>query len=186
MEETEFDHDKYREALLFLSKTAYDEYRYVCLDIPKYQATLLRTYLWLSSIVLTVETGFAFKLLSNEIKWQEIPLVPGECFYIFYGVALLLSLIAFALGVDTLRGRGISRFALGNFNNLAQEAYEMAFVPGSTTLYPTMISALDEAINCQVATIDQKGKKLRWTSRLILLSVLLALWATLGLFFLQP
>jgi hypothetical protein len=179
---SDFDHAKYREGLSFLAKMAYDEYRHVCLDIPKYQATLLRTYLWLSSLIATLEAGFYFKAVSGEIFWAGRVCVTSCCFYFFAGISLTASLAAFALGVDTLRGRGMSTLPLGDFNVLAEKAYEMASDPSSSKLYPTIIKALNAEISRQTASKSKKGKKLRAMSALALVSVFFSILAIIALF----
>lgn len=176
-----FDHTKYREGLLFLAKMAYDEYRQVCLDIPKYQATLLRTYLWLSSLVVTLEAGFYIKAGSGEISWAGKTCTIGDWFYFFAGISLVASLAAFALGVDTLRGRGIPTLPLGDFNVLANKAFEMASDASSSKLYPTIIRALNVEISREAASISRKGKKLRAMSRLILISVFFSILSAIAL-----
>ena len=179
---SDFDHTKYREGLTFIAKMAYDEYRQVCLDIPKYQASLLRTYLWLSSLIATLEAGFYFKAVSGEISWAGMISTTGDWFFFFAGISLTSSLAAFALGVDTLRGRGMSTLPLGDFNILATKAYEMAYDPSSSKLYPTLIKALDAEISRQTTVTSRKGRKLRAMSRLVLISVFFSILTTIALF----
>lgn len=179
---SDFDHDKYREALILITKTAYDEYKHVCMDIPRYQATLLRTYLWLSSLAVSLEAGVFYKAVSGEIKWNGTACSAEIHFLLLAAAALIAGLAAFVLGVDSLRGRGKTSLPLGDFTELATNAYEMASEPGSTKLYPTMITALDGEISRQTATTSRKGIKLRAMSRLILLSVGLAVLAGAALF----
>lgn len=179
---SDFDHTKYREGLTFIAKMAYDEYRQVCLDIPKYQATLLRTYLWLSSLIATLEAGFYFKAVSGEISWAGVVCTTGDWFYFFAGISLTASLAAFALGVDTLRGRGMSTLPLGDFNVLADKAFEMASDPSSSKLYPTIIQALNTEISRLAVSTSKKGKKLRAMSLLALTSVSFSILTAVALF----
>jgi hypothetical protein len=181
---TELDDDKYREAMIFLTKTAYDEYKQVCVELPRFQMSLLKTYLWLSSLVLTVEAGVCYKAMTGDIKWGETVCTAGTWFFAFAAAALVVSMTAFVLGVDTLRGR--RRFnrnlPLGDFTDLATEAYDMASKPRSTTLYSSMIAALNREINRQAAITSRLGLKLRRMSQLILISVVFAMLAGTVLF----
>ncbi|MGE4293929.1 MAG: hypothetical protein AB7E32_17190 [Desulfovibrio sp.] len=178
----DFDHGKYQAALAVLTKTAYDEYKHVSMDLPSYQAGLLRTYLWLSSLVATLEVGFFYKAVSGGIQWGGAVCVPAGWFFVFAAAALMGAFSAFVLGVDSLRGRGKACFPLGDFTSLATMAHEMASEPGSTKLYPSMITALDAEINRQTAVVNRKGIKLRSMSLLTLLSVGFAALAGLDLF----
>lgn len=179
---SDFDHDKYGEALVFLAKTAYEEYRLVCLEILKHQSSLLHTYLWLSSLVATLQAGFYFKVASGEIAWQGVACSAGVWFYLFAAISFAASLGAFALGVDTLRGREVATLPLGPFPVLAKMAHEMAAKPGSFELYSAVITALDAEIDRQAQVKSVKGEKLRFMSRLMLLSVGFFVLAALAVF----
>lgn len=177
----DFDDDKYQDSLKFIADKAFAEYHFLSMDHVKHQSSLLKTYLWLSSLTCAFQTSLYYKVLASEISTKVFSGHPDFWFHLFGLISIALSLGAFVLGSDTLRGRGESHFPISNFEELSDIAYNMASKPRSQILYPSMIKNLNAEINRQIKSTNLRGKKLRIMSRLIISSILFSVLATIAL-----
>ncbi|CCO22211.1 hypothetical protein [Maridesulfovibrio hydrothermalis] len=169
----DFDKKQYQDGLTFIAQKGYDEYKIVAVDIPARQATYLRTYLWLSSLICAFQLNFYYRVISNSLDFTiKLPLSGFE-----YGVACLsfaCSGYVFILAVDTLRGRGLNKIPLGDLKNLSEIAYDMA-TEHDYCLYPTIIQNIDSAIREHIEQIGKIGFRLRKMSIGIITSVLITI-----------
>lgn len=182
----------YRALLDIILKAAQDEYKQITYDRHNAQHAILRNYLWLATLLISVEGA----LFSNIIRGKNLPWVmePGFFFICFSIAALLSSIAAFFLGIDTMRGRGKTfRQHQVSYENLIQMAYDGAELQkNDENVRLTMIRHLENAISIHSEACKAVGKKLRILSVLLLLSTLFSvlsvltassnLWFQLGLF----
>lgn len=159
-----FDHARYRENMNMLIDKAYCEYQAVSHGIPGQQGRILKTYLWLGSVLGAFELGLYSKIMTEGLS---IPFLTGQLtghFYMFSVIAVLLSLGAFVLAVDALRGRGTQGLPFGDFTALAAMAFDDSKSYILHTLQPSILHAINEEIKIQAIYCDKRGKKLRQLS----------------------
>lgn len=175
-----FDHANYKECLTTLLKAAQDEYKAITYDRRAIQHSILRNYLWLSTIMFSVECTGIFQVVGN--KGTPWPMHPGTLFWILAGLSLIFSLACFCFGVDTMRGRGGVLFPYRpQFESLIDDAHQEASRRVSFgQLYVEMILDLERAINQHRATAMTVGKKLRCISWGLLFSLACAVLAMLA------
>lgn len=175
-----FDHANYKECLTTLLKAAQDEYKAITYDRRAIQHSILRNYLWLSTIMFSVECTGIFQVVGN--KGTPWPMHPGTLFWILAGLSLISSLACFCFGVDTMRGRGVVLFPYQvPFESLMSMAHQEASrdLPVGR-LYMSMIRDLEKGINQHRAIATTVGKKLRYISWGLLFSLACAVLAVLA------
>lgn len=174
-----FSHEKYEKMLDLVLKAAQEEFKQVTYDIPREQKMLIRNYQWISTVVLAAESSLFVHVVFKDRGFWPFPweLYPSSMFYLWVVLAVVMALSVFILGVDTLRGRGVTLCpTLRTYSELSQIAYEEAddnmqekTLPG--TLRTTMINDLEIAINNHRKIASSVGKKLRVMSWGLLLSL---------------
>lgn len=160
--EAVFDAGAYRDSLAALLKAAQDEYKQITYDRRAMQHSILRNYLWLSTILFSVGCTGVYQVAGHSGgPWR---LDANALFWLFSAASLLASFACFCLGIDTMRGRGIVFFPYqGTFEELLDMAYrEASRELSSGRLALTMTRDLEEAINHHRATATTVGKKLRY------------------------
>lgn len=163
-----------------LAKNAFDEYKIISVDIPSRQAGYLKTYLWLASVLIAAELSFYSNILSQNFpRIDFLYRFPNLAFYIAAATSLGCAVIVFAFGVDTLRGRKQHSIALGDLMQVVELAKGSA-ISNDNSYYVPVIRAYNDAISHQATACHQIGVKLRRMSRLILLSLLLAICSILA------
>lgn len=175
-----FDFGNYKEFLATLLKAAQDEYKVVTYDRRTMQHAILRNYLWLSTIMFSVECTGIYQVVGNTgVPW---PMYPSALFWILAGLSVTSSLACFCYGIDTMRGRGTVAFP---YQVPFESLMDMAHQEASRTLpygrlYLAMIRDLEKGINQNRATATKVGKKLRYISWGLLLSLASAVLAVLA------
>lgn len=175
-----FDHANYKECLTTLLKAAQDEYKVITYDRRTMQHGILRNYLWLSTVMFSVECTGIYRVVSNpSTPWL---MHPGTLFWILAGLSLISSLACFCFGVDTMRGRGVVFFPYQvPFESLMSMAHQEASrdLPVGR-LYMSMIRDLEKSINQHRAIATTVGRKLRCISWGLLFSLACAVLAVLA------
>lgn len=175
-----FDQKDYKDFLAALLKAAQDEYKLVTYDRRTMQHGILRNYLWLSTVMFSVECTGIYQVASNTgAPW---PMYPSTLFWILAGLSLISSLACFCFGVDTMRGRGVVLFPYQvPFESLMSMAHQEASrdLPVGR-LYMSMIRDLEKGINQHRAIATTVGKKLRYISWGLLFSLACAVLAVLA------
>lgn len=174
-----FSQEKYEKMLELVLKTAQDEFKQVTYDLPNYQKNILRNYQWLSTVILAAECVLFLHVIDKDKGFWLLPweVRPTLMFYTWAFLAALAALGVFVLGLDTLRGRGVTWCpTLRKYAELTQIAYEEAndemrekTPPG--TLRTTMINDLEIAIEDHRIKASSVGLKLRKMSWGLLLSL---------------
>jgi hypothetical protein len=176
----EFDHGKYAERLKALADLGHREYRMFFLEVPRFQAMYLRTYLWLASLLAAFELTCFAALARDGYGLPFLDRLPSPWFYSVAALALAATFAAFVLATDTLRGKGSTGLPLDNLPALAQDAYQDA--SGSTqTMYNNIIIAFSEQITAQAGESSRIARRLRAMSLFLLASVACAAIAVAAL-----
>lgn len=184
----EFLSEHYDKLLDHMLKMAQDEYKQITFDLPSYQKTALRNYLWISTVVMAAEVTLFSSVLGGSWLFGIFPwrAYPSCCFYLCCIAALGLSSTVFAFGVDVMRGEGkgeiycLSRRPYMEFANMA---YEEAC--GKRTKFEckvNMINDLQDTIYAHRELANSMGLKLRKMSRGLLFSLLFTALALLSSF----
>lgn len=160
--------DKDLSLLLDIART---EYKILLVDDRNHQVGMLKTYLWLSTVMaaamvsagntLVRDGGF---LLLPAGRWG--PLVST-----FGGISLILALVVFALGIYTLRGRkDINVF--GDFKHMHGVAQKAQQDNDPFAFRLSTLRFLDATISDQTKETSLTGRRLRKMSWMLLGSAL--------------
>lgn len=163
---SESSSEKYREDIKYLASLAYDEYKMMMVDTKRYQANLLKTYLWLSSLILGLQLTTYAKLLfvlNNTYNINFIDVVAAA-------ISIIPSLVAFIIGVDTLRGRTSPGRPLGDLGQLLKIA-KMDKDSDNNLTHLATIQALNDYLLKEKKTIHFKGIRMRAMSYCIIIAV---------------
>lgn len=183
VKESEFPADEYNKMLDLILKAAQDEYKQITYDTPANQRVILRNYQWLATVILAVQGAlFGHVITGREgfwpFPWQVMPTV---MFYVWAVFAVLCCLTVFTLGLDTLRGRGITLFPYQRtYSDLLVIAYNEARKQESLgCLRATMVRDLEAAISNQRKKAKPVGPRLRIMSWGLLLALLCTVFAVI-------
>lgn len=180
---SDFDYGNYLSNLDLLLKAAQEDYKQITYDRRNLQHSILRNYLWLATAIVSAQITY-FINMTSEKPFAPWLVQPSICFYFFIIVALALSGIAFAYGIDTMRGRvGVCfpyEYAYNHMTDMAHKEASSQLASGSLRVY--MIQTLEIAINHQREIARETGEKLRHLCRLLLFSLLFMLVSILGTF----
>lgn len=171
---------QYLDSLDTILKAAQEEYRQITFDRPNRQFAILRTYLWLGTVVFTGELTLFSAIVSPENSIFTLSINFYDQFYGYCILALVSSLIAFVMGVDALRGRGFLKTPCGiQYSAMAIAAMYEARYEQSGAFKTQWIEHLDDVILIHQKEAMRVGVRLRSISYLILFSVFFSLY---GLF----
>lgn len=163
----------YREDLKFLTNLAYDEYKILKVDYKVYQANLIKTYLWITSIVGGLQFSFFYKIFIAREVLSDKKLIFSVWHCLPAILALTLTLLAFFVGVDTLRGRSKSVQIAGKHISILNMIKKRAQTSKISTIYPTIISRIDKCSMHEKTELTRKGNMARKMSWLIMFSIIL-------------
>lgn len=153
------------ETVLDLAK---NEFRTESLDVPNHQTGLLKTYLWLSTVLLAGEIGITNTLLEGKtvIPWI-VAGAASPAFYVYAFIAISFAFAVFCLGIDGLRAR-VDVPAVKSFTQLA----DFADTDGNNKciLQKQLIKFFNQSLTDQIAENNRIGLLLRKMSRLLLAS----------------
>ena len=164
-QESNFDND-----LNLLLDIARTEYKTLFVDDRAHQFGLLKTYLWLSTVLIAAIAALGDAAIGKE----QILFVTGKCswgFFICWGVSLTLSLAVFGLGVDSLRGRK-NFLVFGNFKQLFEIAEDAGRAKDKHSFRIDLLRFLEKSTSTQTAETSRTGLRLRKMSYLLLGSAL--------------
>lgn len=175
-----FHPDEYRASLDLILKAAQEDYKQVTFDRPNRQSTILKTYMWLSSLLFAAEWSVFSPIHSGQSSTLFFGSVcPNILFTTLMLVTLGCSLAAFVLGVDTARGRISHRYPYeDSYTDQFREAYGTSSYEGNPTeaLRLNMIAQLERGILHHRRELERVGRRLRAISILMLVSVGVGLW----------
>ena len=163
--------EKLNEQLEFFVKAACDEYKLFSSDYYRLQLARIRTYLWLSSILIAAQFTFFSNLLEG--KYWPFTRVVRENFqynYVFICITMILSVVSFAIAIDTFRGRRLHRSPIGNLDAISKHLLERKSESDRESIYYTALQGYKEAISSRVAEINFIGRRLRLISFILLCS----------------
>lgn len=163
--ENNFDAD-----LSLLLDIARTEYKILFVDDRTYQGGLLKTYLWLSTVMIAAIIALGDAAMGK----GQILFIAGRCgwiFFICWGSSLALSLAVFGLGVDALRGRN-GFLTFGNFKQLFEIAEEAARAEDRHSFRIDLLRFLEKTTAIQTAETSRTGLRLRKMSYMLLGSTL--------------
>ena len=163
---------RYREDLKFLADKAHAEYMlFESYTLPN-QNGLIKTYLWIASVLFTVEMTLLLKLTENNYAllktfYQNQNLYPPTLFYYFYFASLCCAVGTFLFAIDTLRGRDLKENPFRDFKSDLVTAFEDTYENNQVELYVQSIERLDDALSQRMEMCSIKGRKLRKMSKLL-------------------
>lgn len=163
--ENNFDAD-----LSLLLDIARTEYKTLMVDDRAYQSGLLKTYLWLSTVMIAAIIALGDAAMGK----GQVLFITGHCgwfFAICWGSSLFFSLAVFGLGVDTLRGRK-NFLTFGNFKQLFENAEEAARAEDEHSFRIDLLRFLEKTAAIQTAETSRTGLRLRKMSYMLLGSTL--------------
>lgn len=164
--ENNFDAD-----LNLLLDIARTEYKTLMVDDRSYQDGLLKTYLWLSTVMLAAIIAIGGSAIGEK---KILFLSPGNCdrlFLVLWGGSLILSLAVFVLGIDTLRWRNHVK-TFGNFREIFDIAKRAAEEGKKQDFKISLLRFLEETTTSQTAETSRRGLRLRKMSYMLLGSTL--------------
>lgn len=179
---------RYRDDLKFLVDKAHAEYMtYESYTFPN-QHGLIKTYLWIASVLFTAEMTLFFKLTENnyalvETFYQNQNPVPPTPFFYFYFASLCCAIGTFLFAIDTLRGREEKIIPFKNYEQDQLKAFEENYENGKTKLYDELIRGLEEALIQRTQICTSTGLKLRKMSKLLACGVINCIISILILLF---
>lgn len=174
----QFDHAVYEKNLVILADHAQKEYKLVAQELPAYQRSVLKTYLWLSSLLVAAEVTTFKSLIGKAMNVTWLQKDPSIFFYHISAASILLGLAVFCFGIDTMRGRKNRVMPYISFMTLADTAHkEASGVNESATTLTTVIQSLNDSIINQKNEIHKVGIKLRTMSFGINFSIVLGVLA---------
>lgn len=166
---------KYSGTLESILKCSIDEYNHTTYSLKKFQHSIIKTYMWLATVVFGAESAFfldantegkLLKFLGIHINSQH------SDFVILASVSVLLSLCVFLLGVDTMRGRKpTQRPTRCGWLKIADLAYTDCDEEYRDGARLAAIRDIEEAINSHLDESSVIGRKLRLMSAGILVSI---------------
>ncbi|MDY0258478.1 MAG: hypothetical protein RBR41_02280 [Desulfovibrio sp.] len=166
---------KYSTTLDAVLRSALDDYNQTTYTIKRFQHSTIKSYLWIATVVFAAELAFFADIASTKQLIAFIDLtvdVQSKVFKFFSCLSLILSLVVFLLGVDTMRGRGKgvgpTVFPWTKIGDLAFDDCD-EFYTDSCRI--TLIRDIQEAITQHVAESNSIGVKLRCMSWGVLASV---------------
>lgn len=183
VKESEFPVEEYNKMLDLVLKAAQDEYKQITYDTPANQRVILRNYQWLATVILAAQGALLSHVITGQQGFWPLPwqVTPTVMFYVWAVCAVLCCLIVFTLGLDTLRGRGITLFPYQRtYSDLLVIAHNEARkqeVPGC--LRATMVRDLENAINNQRKKVKPVGPRLRIMSWGLLLALLFTIFSVI-------
>lgn len=174
---------EYRASLELILKAAQEDYKQVTFDRPNRQSTILKTYMWLSSLLFAAEWSFFSSVREGKAPKLLLGSVcQNDLFFALVVMALGCAAIAFILGVDAARGRIAHRYPYeDSYTDQIREAYNTSSYGENPneSLRINMIIQLERGIRHHRKEIERVGRRLRTISRLMLLSVGVGLWIVL-------
>lgn len=169
----------YRNSLESILRSALDDFNKMTYDLKNFQHATLRNYLWISTVVFASEVSFFSGLSdgsSSMLSFLSLSVNIQSCmFKLLACVSLLMSLGVFLLGVDTMRGRGLTLKPAANtwmvYTKIAYADCDQEYKDDYRML---VIEHLDKALVIHQEQSNKIGTKLRWLSYGIIYSVVLA------------
>ena len=159
--ETNFNND-----LNLLLDVARAEYKILLVDDRAHQAGLLKTYLWLSTVLIAAIVALGDAAIGS----GQILFFTGKCswgFFLCWGASLVLALVVFGLGVDSLRGRK-NVLVFGDYKQLFEAAEGAARAGDKHSFRIDLLRFLDKTTAIQTRETSRTGLKLRSMSYLLL------------------
>lgn len=171
----------YRECLNIIVKAAQEEYKQAMYDRPNRQSFILKTYIWLSTVIFAGEVSLFSAIVSpSKYAYFYIPKIQEEyLFYVCVVLSLVSSFIAFVLGIFAFLGRvKIKPPYRDHYIDVAKKAHNDVFCGAHYTFQTVWLENLSSAINAQLDSCQEVGKRLRAISWLITFSIGTGVWAT--------
>lgn len=165
----------YRERLALVVQCAYEEYRIITVDTPNRQQGLIKTYLWLSSLIIAFDLSVYSELLQKKFEISFLARDPECLFTVTAIIALISSLAAFGIATWATFGRGVVKMPLGaDVMEFARKAKDDA-EKGEFRTYNTLIKSLDVAIDGRMGYVSSCSLLLRFTSAFCFASLIFSL-----------
>ncbi len=165
------NNDHIEKALKTVLDNVSAQYKLSVLEIPAYQMSTLKTYLWLSSVFIAAEISI-FKALLDGTAPGFIKVHWSVGCYATAFVALLFSAATFFVGIDSLRGRKPAKFPFGAPKEWLEYVLHDKQSPMTLNIdvLKSAIELFDAAIASQSTTIQQLATKLQRMSRSLIVS----------------
>ncbi|KAF1076288.1 hypothetical protein MKHDV_01309 [Halodesulfovibrio sp. MK-HDV] len=173
---------QYRDDLKFLVELGNSEYLLYETDMLDHQHNLIKTYLWVASIIFTAQTSFYLSIIKDDFKLlttftpMKIDSISTP-YYLLLILSLYCAVCVFLFAVDTLRGRNTLEVPYKNFETEMVNAYDDAFENDSFELYQKLLTQLETSINQRSTLANCNGLKLRKMSQLLLTSAVTGLFS---------
>lgn len=160
---------RYQQQVDLLIHHASEDYRYLTRDLQSFQTGHLRAYLWLSTVLIAFNVSLYLRLLDTNNPIPILTGTPSVCFYVSAAVALLILLVVFLLGIDTMRGRSKVVPPFGNYDDRRKAFWKEKEGDNEATLSQVLVT-FQKAIDTQKAECNRRAEKLQRMSYLLLTS----------------
>lgn len=162
-------YDKDIDLLVDIART---EYKILMVDDRSFQGSMLKTYLWLSTVVIASFIAIDHTLYNKDIAFPFLDQGhPWWAFYLAECLAILLSFIVFCMGINGLRGRNSKIF--GKFKSLFIDMSEASMANDPILFRTKLLKFLDDTVILQTEETNRTGLRLRKMSYLLLSSIFL-------------
>lgn len=174
----EFPHERHGTLLKIILDMAHNEYKIFSLEWRNRQNSILRLYLWLSVTILAAQISISNLIIKNEMPLLAF-VVPNNSFYFCLIFAILLAFFAFAIGLDTLRGRSVvMNFHISTYTEIMNFAYQECIDDEyRNDLVVDLIKQAETGITHQIKIGETVGRKLRYISLCLLFSLFFSILA---------
>ncbi|TIH13415.1 hypothetical protein D0S45_15270 [Marinifilum sp. JC120] len=168
-----FNKEKYSEGLSMLIDKAYSEYEIWALKIKQTQLRYIRTYLWISSVMVGMEFVFYRDLIlkkSQNIILSNVDVV-REFWVAFAILSLFFSTSAFVLGLHTLKGKTPTHRAFVDFKDLLHDLYHESYT-NQFKVQGKMLYRLENVLKVHQEGCAETGQHLRVLCMLLICSII--------------
>lgn len=162
-------YDKDIDLLIDIART---EYKILMVDDRAFQGNMLKTYLWLSTVLIASFIALAHMLFDKNVAFPFLH--QGHPWWAFYstgGLALFFSFIVFCMGINGLRGRNSKNF--GDFKKLFLDMAAASSANDPLAFRTMLLRFLDNTVILQTEETNRTGLRLRKMSYLLLTSIFL-------------
>ena len=161
----------YKNSIEKLFNLALNRHKFYFLEMPQYQYSIIKTYLWISAFIISAQLAI--------IKNFYI----ANIFKFFAFVSIILSAIAFVIAIYTLKLRKAINSHIEELTEMDKMAWNYANSPeGDTEFMRSIIYGIYEDINHLITTTNSRGEKLRAIAWLLISSFISGIIPVISLY----
>ncbi|WP_027361087.1 hypothetical protein [Halodesulfovibrio aestuarii] len=167
-------HPQLADRIQLLLSYAANDYKQLTVDLPTFQQAHTGRYLWLATVLFGANLTIYKELLEGGITIPFLQGAPTVFFYIGAVLSLLLQLIVFVMGVDTMRGKKPTAFPFGDYTDRVRDIWSVT-PEKSEQMLINVLGSYQRSIKNQIEAGNQVGIRLKHMSLLILSSVFITI-----------